>query len=118
VCPHLRGAEEVEAKATLMGIKSIQGMGYSKIILEVDCSVVVSALRARGPDRSKNWFTIDETKKMLKEMFAFRSEHTRRGSNKVATPLLRWQDQQGATSGCHGSICSCYIKKYFKALKI
>ncbi|KAM0854637.1 hypothetical protein ACQ4PT_050311 [Festuca glaucescens] len=71
-------ADDAEAKAALMGIKVLSGMGYSKIILDMDSAAVVSALRAVGPDRSMSWATVDETKKMLKEAYIYRINHVRR----------------------------------------
>ncbi|KAM0862719.1 hypothetical protein ACQ4PT_045084 [Festuca glaucescens] len=71
-------ADEAEAKAALLGVKLMVGMGHQKIILELDSAIVVAALRSGDADRSKYWATIDETKKILKESYAFCINHERR----------------------------------------
>jgi hypothetical protein len=64
-------AEEVEAKAALMGARALTGLGHIKLILEMDCSSVAAALRTVGQDRSPLWHTYDQTKKILSESFEF-----------------------------------------------
>lgn len=86
---HCEDAEEVEAKAALEGIKIATNLGYTKIILELDCSVAAKALRSQEPDRSKQWSTYEEAKKNLK---AFQ-DHTiilvKRDCNSCADALAK-----------------------------
>jgi hypothetical protein len=49
-----KNAEDAEAQAALLAVKMMSGMGYTQIILEMDCTTAVSALQAAGPDRSES----------------------------------------------------------------
>jgi ribonuclease HI len=89
-------AEEAEAKAALRGIKLLKDMGYTRIILELDCARAVTALRASHIDRSKNWATYDEAKSLLKDLDDHQILHTRRENNRVADALARTASSAGS----------------------
>ncbi|KAK1629976.1 hypothetical protein QYE76_004291 [Lolium multiflorum] len=50
---HCEDAEKVEAKAALQAVTLLGILGHEKIILEVDCAAVATALCATTSDRSK-----------------------------------------------------------------
>jgi ribonuclease HI len=89
-------AEEAEAKAVLMGVRALTGLGHNKLILEMDCSSVAAALRTVGQDRSPLWHTYDQTKKILSESFEFRISLVRRESNRVADALANLARSAGS----------------------
>ncbi|KAM0871304.1 hypothetical protein ACQ4PT_039474 [Festuca glaucescens] len=84
-----KNAEDAEEHAALLAVKMMAGMGYTQIVLELDCATAVSALQAAGPDRSESWVTIDETKKSLKDAYNYSINHVRRGSNRAVDVLAK-----------------------------
>ncbi|KAK1647773.1 hypothetical protein QYE76_065578 [Lolium multiflorum] len=90
------GAEETEAKAALRGIKLMKDMGYTRIILELDCARAITTLRANHIDRSKHWETYDEAKSLLKDQDDHQIMHTRRENNRVADALARTARSAGS----------------------
>jgi ribonuclease HI len=90
--------EDAEAKAALLGTKMIQGLGFTKVILETDCAAVVSALNCTDIDRSRQWSTYEETKTLLKTFKEVKIVHTKREGNKVADALANLARSAGSCS--------------------
>jgi ribonuclease HI len=77
-----RSVEEAKAKAALMGIKVLSGLGATLVILELD-----PALKSTEPNRSLCWATINEIKKLLRDAYIYRINHAKRESNRAADGL-------------------------------
>ncbi|KAM0924113.1 hypothetical protein ACQ4PT_005102 [Festuca glaucescens] len=90
-------AEEVEDKAALEGIKIATNLGYTKIVLELDCSAVAKALRLREPDRSKQWNTYEEAKKNLKAFQDHMIILVKRDCNSCADSLAKHARTSGVS---------------------
>ena len=83
-----KDAKEAEALAALQGVKILAGMGFQKIVRELDCANVAIALCSELPDISTLWTVYDESKKVLKN-FADSCICSRRESNRVADALAK-----------------------------
>jgi ribonuclease HI len=85
--PRCADTEDAEAKAALVGIRLIQGMGYERVILELDCLAVSKALRSAGTDRSRQWAIYDEAKRLLTNLQEYNIQNVKRECNGVADAL-------------------------------
>ena len=83
---HCSDAEEAESKAALFGIQLITDLQPTKLIVELDCQSVVSVLRSNDLNRSKNWATIDEIKKLLSSLQEVSIVQVRRNYNSGRRP--------------------------------
>jgi ribonuclease HI len=75
-------ATDAEAKAALIGIRLLTNLGHDRVILEMDCTTAVAALRSSSLDRSLQWATYDEAKKLLRNVGDHRLSHKKRESNR------------------------------------
>jgi ribonuclease HI len=84
-----RDAEEAEAKATLRGLEMMDDQRHDKIVLELDCASVANAIHSTERNRSRLWFTVEETKRMLGNHSDFRIKKIRRDSNRAVDDLAK-----------------------------
>ena len=94
--PNCGDAEEAEALAAMFGVRTLSGLGHEKIILEMECAAVAAALKAPGHDRSNNWSTVDETKRLLKNTTETRIIQVRKESNRAADALAKLARSAGS----------------------
>jgi hypothetical protein len=64
--------------------------------LEMDCTTMIAALRSSSLDRSLQWDTNDEAKKLLWNVGDHRLSHTNRESNRVADALAKMARSVGS----------------------
>ena len=87
--------EDAEAKAVLESTKLLVGRGHDRIILELDCAAVAAALRSPETNRSRQWDTYDEVRRLLSGFFDVKINWVKRESNKVADCLAKLARSEG-----------------------
>jgi ribonuclease HI len=87
--PNCIEAEEVEARAALLGLKHSGNIHFNKLILETDCNAVASALQSKDQDRSKWCAIYEEAKSVIRNLAVCRVELISRNVNGVADALAR-----------------------------
>jgi hypothetical protein len=85
-----RDAEEAEAMVALFGLRQHQRYKTQKIVVELECLNVASALCSKLEDRSVHCFTINEAKKELAVLGDHRIDHVRRESTQVANAIAKF----------------------------
>ncbi|KAK1685810.1 hypothetical protein QYE76_046658 [Lolium multiflorum] len=81
--------EEAEARAAMLGLSILSRQGPVRVILEMDSTTTVSALRSESQDRSRLWTVYQEAKRMLLNMEECIVRHSKRETNKVADSLAK-----------------------------
>lgn len=81
--------EEVEAKAAFRGLEIAWDVGVRRVVLEVDCLSVVSALNRGLYDRSPFGFMIRDIAAFAKKFTEFACHHVKRECNYVAHSSAR-----------------------------
>ncbi|KAF5468190.1 hypothetical protein F2P56_012365 [Juglans regia] len=87
--PEVSEAEAVELIAMLRGLQFTSQLGFSRIILESDCLILVEGLQADGESFSVSGYLISEVKRMLHLFLEARVQHVPRMGNQVAHCLAR-----------------------------
>jgi ribonuclease HI len=97
-------AEEAQALAALQGIRIASELGFQKVIFELDCASVVKAICSQVQDRSSNWATYEEAKRLLKAFDDHTVMLSGRGCNSAADTLAK----HARTFGLHSQGLSLY----------
>jgi ribonuclease HI len=87
--PDCTDIEEAEARAAMLGLSILSRQGPVRVILEMDNTTTVSALRSESQDRSRLWTVYQEAKRMLLNMEECIVRHSKRETNKVADSLAK-----------------------------
>jgi ribonuclease HI len=88
-------AEEAEARAALMGVELISQLAPAKVILELDCTAAVAALRSVHKDRSTCWTIYQEAKDRIATLKECVLSYSKRSTNGVADCLAKLASQLG-----------------------
>jgi ribonuclease HI len=90
VTPHITEPASAEALAVWEAVVLAREVGGSRILLEGDSSVIVSALGAREPSLRVYGQILNDTKSMFSHFLSVEVHHVRRSANQVAHVLAKY----------------------------
>jgi ribonuclease HI len=96
--PKYQDMEEAEVTAALHGIKLAIELGFPKVCVELDCALVVTAIRSQEQDRPTYWSTYEEAKKLLKAFQDLTITLVKRDCNSVADHLANFARTTGTST--------------------
>jgi ribonuclease HI len=102
-------AEDAEARAVLLGLKSFDISQCPKLIIETDCSAVCKALQDGDSNRSKAFATYEEAKSIVASFSYVHMRLIRREANAVADALAR--DARSGGDRSYGDAIPAHIRE-------
>jgi ribonuclease HI len=99
--PSVADPERAELLACRLAASLARDQGVQKLILETDCSGIVTKLVSSELDRSVHGPLVEDIKKLLQDFGEIKVQHARRSANEVAHRL--------AKEGCSNKICNTWV---------
>jgi ribonuclease HI len=99
--PSVADPERAELLACRLAASLARDRGVQKLILETDCSGIVTKLVSPDIDRSVHGPLVEDIKKLLQDFGEIKIQHVRRSVNEVAHRL--------AKEGCSNKLCNAWV---------
>jgi ribonuclease HI len=99
--PSVADAGQAELLACRQGLEVAKELGLGKVLLETDCSTVVSKLQCEEKDRSIHGHLVEEIKVLLRDFAEVGVRHASRSCNGAAHSL--------AKDGCVNKLCKTWV---------